>query len=57
MPFPGLPFFGRQPLPHFEALKGDLAGLLSCRITYTHRLVCEVDPDARIVKVPRMWTH
>ena len=43
--------------PLFEKVKGDLSGLLSRRITYTHRLVYEVDPERRIVKVLSMWTH
>lgn len=43
--------------PPFEKLKGDLAGLLSRRITYTHRLVYEVDAERRLVKVLSFWTH
>jgi toxin YoeB len=43
--------------PPCEKLKGDLTGLLSRRITYTHRLVYEVDRKARIVKILAMWTH
>lgn len=43
--------------PPYEQLKGDLTGLLSRRITYTHRLVYEVDQAARIVKVLALWTH
>jgi Txe/YoeB family toxin of toxin-antitoxin system len=43
--------------PPYEKLRGDLAGMLSRRITYTHRLVYEVDPEARIVKILAMWTH
>jgi toxin YoeB len=43
--------------PPYEKLRGDLAGLLSRRITYTHRLVYEVDQEARIVKILAMWTH
>ena len=46
-----------QTPPLFEKLKGDLSGLLSRRINYTHRLVYEVDPERRIVKVLSMWTH
>jgi Txe/YoeB family toxin of toxin-antitoxin system len=44
-------------LPPYEKLKGDLTGLLSRRITYTHRLVYEVDSEARLVKILAMWTH
>jgi Txe/YoeB family toxin of toxin-antitoxin system len=43
--------------PPCEKLKGDLAGLVSRRISYTHRLVYEVDREARIVKILSMWTH
>jgi len=43
--------------PPYEKLKGDLMGMLSRRITYTHRLVYEVDQEARIVKILSMWTH
>lgn len=43
--------------PPYEKLKGDLVGMLSRRITYTHRLVYEVDQEARVVKVLAMWTH
>ena len=41
----------------FEKLIGDLAGAYSRRISLQHRLVYEVLPAARTVKVPRMWTH
>jgi toxin YoeB len=43
--------------PPYEKLRGDLEGMLSRRITYTHRLVYEVDQEAGIVKVLAMWTH
>ncbi len=43
--------------PPYEKLKGDLAGMLSRRITYTHRLVYEVDQETRMVKILAMWTH
>jgi toxin YoeB len=43
--------------PPCEKLKGDLTGLLSRRISYTHRLVYEVDRKARIVKILAMWTR
>jgi len=42
--------------PPCEKLRGDLSGMLSRRITYTHRLVYEVDQEARIIKVLSMWT-
>ena len=46
----------RSP-PPFEKLVGDLAGAYSRRINLQHRLVYEVLPEARTVKVIRMWTH
>lgn len=46
-----------QNPPPVEKLRGDLAGLLSRRITYTHRLVYEVDQEARLIKILCMWTH
>jgi Txe/YoeB family toxin of toxin-antitoxin system len=46
----------RSP-PPFEKLVGDLSGACSRRINIQHRLVYEVLPDDRIVKVLRMWTH
>lgn len=51
---------GRNPFetpPSYEKLGGDLAGAYSRRINIQHRLVYEVDKDARAVKVLRMWTH
>jgi Txe/YoeB family toxin of toxin-antitoxin system len=46
----------RQP-PPYEALVGDLRGALSRRLNIQHRLVYQVLPDERIVKVLRLWTH
>lgn len=46
-----------QVPPPVEKLKGDLAGMLSRRITLTHRLVYEVDEEHKIVKILSMWTH
>jgi toxin YoeB len=43
--------------PPFEKLVGDLAGAYSRRINIQHRLVYEVFPNERIVRVLRMWTH
>ena len=43
--------------PPFEKLVGDLAGALSRRINYQHRLVYQVLDDIRTVKVLRMWSH
>lgn len=46
----------RNP-PPYEKLVGDLAGTYSRRINIQHRLVYEVFPEARTVRVLRMWTH
>ena len=46
----------RSP-PPFEKLVGDLAGACSRRINIQHRLVYQVLPQERIVKVLRMWSH
>jgi Txe/YoeB family toxin of toxin-antitoxin system len=46
----------RSP-PPFEKLLGDLAGAFSRRINIQHRLVYQVLPELRTVKVLRMWTH
>ena len=43
--------------PPFEKLVGDLAGAYSRRINIEHRLVYQVIPERRTVKVLRMWTH
>lgn len=50
----------RDPLqspPPFEKLVGDLTGAYSRRINVRHRLVYELLPSERVVKVLRMWTH
>ena len=46
-----------QNPPPFEKLVGDLAGAYTRRINIQHRLVYQVDEDAREVKAIRMWTH
>ena len=46
-----------QSPPPFEKLVGDLAGAFSRRINVKHRLVYQVLPESRTVKVLRMWTH
>jgi Txe/YoeB family toxin of toxin-antitoxin system len=43
--------------PPFEKLVGDLAGAYSRRINIRHRLVYQVVPEIKTVKVIRMWTH
>ncbi len=47
----------QQSPPPFEKLVGDLTGAYSRRINIKHRLVNEVIPASRTVKVIRMWTH
>jgi Txe/YoeB family toxin of toxin-antitoxin system len=46
-----------QTPPAFEKLVGDLAGAYSRRINIHNRLVYEVFPDDKVVRVLRMWTH
>lgn len=46
-----------QNPPPYEKLVGDLAGLYSRRINIQHRLVYEVFPEQRTVRVLCMWTH
>lgn len=46
-----------QNPPPYEKLVGDLEGAYSRRINIQHRLVYQVDKDARVVKVLRLWTH
>jgi toxin YoeB len=46
-----------QNPPPYEKLVGDLAGTYSRRINIQHRLVYEVFPNERVVRVLRMWTH
>lgn len=46
-----------QNPPPYEKLVGDLAGAYSRRINIQHRIVYEVFPSERVVRVLRMWTH
>jgi toxin YoeB len=46
-----------QRPPPFEKLVGDLAGAYSRRINIQHRLVYEIFPADRIVRILRMWPH
>ena len=46
-----------QNPPPFEKLVGDLAGAYSRRINIHNRLVYEVFPKQKKVRVLRMWTH
>lgn len=46
----------RNP-PPYEKLVGDFAGIYSRRINYQHRLLYQVDGEARVVRVLSMWTH
>ena len=43
--------------PPYEKLIGDLGGAYSRRINIQHRLVYQVYPDQKAVKIIRMWTH
>jgi Txe/YoeB family toxin of toxin-antitoxin system len=55
-----LPVLATDPFqnpPPYEKLVGDLAGAYSRRINIQHRLVYEVFPKERVVRVLRMWTH
>ncbi len=55
-----LALLARDPFetpPPFERLVGDLAGAFSRRINIQHRLVYDVHPSERAVRVLRMWTH
>jgi len=46
-----------QNPPPFGKLVGDLAGAYSRRINIQHRMVYEVFPKEKTVRVLRMWTH
>ena len=46
-----------QNPPSFEKLIGDLSGAYSRRINIHNRLVYEVFPKQKVVRVLRMWTH
>jgi len=46
----------KNPSP-FEKLVGDLSGAYSRRINIQHRLVYQVYPEERVVKIIRLWTH
>ena len=46
-----------QNPPPFEKLVGDLTGACSRRMNIQHRLVYQVLPDIKTVKVIRLWTH
>ena len=46
----------RNP-PAFEKLVGDLEGAYSRRINIQHRLVYQILPAEKAVKVIRMWSH
>lgn len=43
--------------PEYEKLVGDLAGAYSRRINIQHRLIYQVYPKEKAIKVIRMWTH
>ena len=46
-----------QSPPHYEKLTGNLRGAFSRRINLQHRLVYQIIPAERTVKILRLWTH
>ncbi len=46
-----------QSPPPFEKLLGTTRTVYSRRINIKHRMVYEIIPNDRIVKILRMWTH
>ena len=46
-----------QNPPPFEKLVGDLSGAYSRRINIHNRLVYEVFPKLKTVRILRLWTH
>jgi len=46
-----------QNPPAYEKLVGDFEGAYSRRINIQHRLLYQVNKDAGIVRILRMWTH
>ncbi|MEQ1777515.1 MAG: Txe/YoeB family addiction module toxin [Nitrosomonas sp.] len=46
-----------QNQPSYEKLAGDLTGAYSRRITIQHRLIYQIYPEDKKIKVLRMWTH
>lgn len=43
--------------PSYEKLIGNLEGAYSRRINIKHRLVYQVRPEDRVVRILRMWSH
>lgn len=43
--------------PPYEKLVGDLKGLYFRRINLHHRLVYQLFPDKKVIKIMSMWTH
>ncbi|HBD95791.1 MAG: toxin of toxin-antitoxin system [Spirochaetes bacterium GWF1_31_7] len=46
-----------QNPPPYEKLIGDLSGAYSRRINIQHRLVYEVLPEEKTIRILRMWSH
>ncbi len=46
-----------QNPPAYEKLIGDLTGAYSRRINIQHRLIYQIIPEGKKIKVLRMWTH
>ena len=43
--------------PPYEKLSGDIHGCVSRRLNIHHRLIYEVIPKDKTIKVLRMWSH
>ncbi len=43
--------------PPYEKLVGDMSGAYSRRINLQHRVIYQVYPDERVVKIISMWLH
>ena len=41
----------------FELLKGDLEGCYSFRLNIQHRVVYQIEEDAKTIKILRAWSH
>lgn len=43
--------------PSYEKIVGDLQGAYSRRINIHHRLIYQIIPEKKLIKIIRMWTH
>jgi len=46
-----------QNPPRYEKLLGDLQDAYSLRINIQHRLIYQIYPEQKTIKIIRMWTH